>query len=354
VPQHIKILKRFLIPLLILYPYILFSQEIPQYDLSSGGGISLFNWKYHFGGDSGFASPDFADSSWSPVNTENFTTRNKGIHLYRKQLNFTGVQNDYDFISLAVYYIPSAYELYWDGTLITENGKVGSSEQYEIPGNSIQKITLKREFTQPGIHTIAIKCSNYNIAFFTRKFISINFGYKSDLENIYNDSLKQNLIFSGGFIAATFISLMLYFGSSKNKSYLILFLIFFVNSVNYLCLFIFVSKAISYILYSYLDILSLILTNTSNFLILIFLLYNFELPKKAVHIAVFTGIILLENFLNYFPPTEKYYYELLTITYMLIIIFSENEKRRKQNCLTGFYLFSFIFCKCKFAYSFSR
>ncbi|MCX6165255.1 MAG: hypothetical protein NTU73_10440, partial [Ignavibacteriae bacterium] len=262
-PQHIKILKRFLIPLLILYPYILFSQGIPQYDLSLGREIYLFNWKYHFGDDSSFASPNFADSSWSPVNTENFTTGNKGIHLYRKQLNFTGIQNDYDLISLALYYIPSAYELYWDETLIAVNGKVGSSEQSENPGNTIQKVILKREFTQPGIHTVAIKCSNYNIAFFTRKLISINFGYRSGLENIYNDSVKQNLIFLGGFIAATLISLMLYFGSSKNKSYLILFFIFFVDSINYLWIYVFVSKSISYTLFSYFDILYLILTNTS-------------------------------------------------------------------------------------------
>jgi sensor histidine kinase YesM len=345
VPQHIKIFQRLLIPLLILYPYILFSQEIPQYDLSLGREIYLFNWKYHFGDDSSFASPYFADSAWSPVNTENFTTRNKGIHLYRKQLNFTGIQNEYDFISLAVYYIPSAYELYWDGTLIAVNGKVGNSEQSENPGKSIQKVTLKREFTQPGIHTIAIKCSNYNIAFFTRKLISVNFGYKSGLENFNNNSVKQDLIFLGGFIAATFISLMLYFGSSKNKSYLILFFIFFVDSIRYLCIYIFVTKSISYILYSYLDIISLILINTSNFLILVFLLYNFELPKKTFHIAAFTGVILSENFLNYFPPTEKYYYELLSIIYLLIIVLIavKMKKEGSKTALLGFIFFLLYF-----------
>jgi len=140
------------------------------------------------------------------------------------------------------------------------------------------------------------------------------------------------------------LSLMLYFGSSKNKSYLILFFIFFVYSFNSLWVYTFVTKSISYVLFSYLDILYLILINASNFLILIFLLYNFDLPKKIIHMGVFIGIIILENFLNYFPPTEKYHYEFMTILYLLFVILLavKMKKDGSKTALLGF-IFYFLY-----------
>jgi sensor histidine kinase YesM len=342
--ENIKILKILLILFFVLYSYTSFSQEAPQYNLSSGNVIVLYYWKYHFGDESNFASPDFPDTNWSSVNTGNFTVSNKGIHLYRKQINFTGTQSDYDLISMAIYFIPSAYEMYWDGILIVSNGKVGNSGQSENPGNTIQKITLKRESTQPGIHTVAIKCSNYNISFFTRKLITINFGYRSGVDKIFTDEVKQDLLFFGGFFAAMLLSLMLYFGSSKNKSYLILFFIFVIDSINCLWYYTFITNSMSYVLFSYFDILYFISINISNFLLLIFLLYNFELPKKIVYIGIFIGIITLVNFLNYFPLTEKFYYEFLSILYLLIIIVLAVRIKRpgSKPALVGF-VFYFLY-----------
>lgn len=55
----------------------------------------------------------------------------------------------------------AAYEIYWDGTKIAQNGVVGANKKDERPGLFHFDLPLPARLTTQGAHTLILRISNY-------------------------------------------------------------------------------------------------------------------------------------------------------------------------------------------------
>jgi hypothetical protein len=55
-----------------------------------------------------------------------------------------------------------AYDIYWDGVKIGNNGKLGSPTSPEIPGTECQYFLIPDSLTQPGMHTVALRATQFS------------------------------------------------------------------------------------------------------------------------------------------------------------------------------------------------
>jgi len=79
-----------------------------------------------------------------------------------------------------------SYEFYWDGHLIAQNGIVGKTKDEEVPGKYLTQIPLADSLVSPGIHTIALRVSNF-------RFYQLNSGsWNNFFIEEYQSSLKKN------------------------------------------------------------------------------------------------------------------------------------------------------------------
>jgi hypothetical protein len=99
-----------------------------QFARFDGGSTTLDGpWKFHFGDDSGWASPGFDDSGW-----ENLTADEPwgvqghravdGFAWYRRQVKFAPDQTPPENLSILLPSVEDAYDVYWNGRLVGSYG----------------------------------------------------------------------------------------------------------------------------------------------------------------------------------------------------------------------------------------
>ncbi len=107
--------------------------------------------------------------------------------------------------------IPSAFEVFWDGELITANGRLGKDRLEEIPGKVRGFIRLPGNKATVGLHQLALRVSNFHIRKKAHEF-RIIFGYNSTLTERLSKKKEENLLYMGLFLTATLFSLFLFLG----------------------------------------------------------------------------------------------------------------------------------------------
>jgi len=265
------------------------------FDLDSNKVEYLFGWKYKFGDQPSRANIDYDDSDWEIFTNKTFNKEKKGIYWYRAYINLTGNQNDFDILALNFHSFASAYEVYWDGTFIQKNGRVAPVKSQEEPGAIIHTIKLNREQTKQGKHLIAIRLSNHHQKK-TVQLFKIQFGYFSKIQTEITGYFF-NLLFSAGiFLLAALLSFALFLGGGRHRSYL-LFTIYCLTHVSFTIITISVRYININMLYlPYIDAYYYICAPIGGILLNLFFLYNFNIPRKYLHIAlnvILTVLILM-------------------------------------------------------------
>lgn len=285
-PSKITILAIALFCILPLHAQKTGSDSLHVFDLSRSGQLErLGDWKYRFGDNPLWALSDFDDQAWGRLHPGKEKETNHGIRWYRTRVRLEGEQNDFDILAMYFSGIVSAYEIYWDGRLIHRNGGVAAVQAAEIPGDLLRVVKLRREWTTPGIHTIAIRLSNLHVHDSFRYF-RIPLGYLSDIRDKLNEFMYLQLFNIGVFFFACLFSFALFLGGGRQRPYL-MFSLYCLASV--LGIGILAYQLLWNINIRYADSLvwlSYIITPLSGVLLAIFFILIFEMPRKYYHMLI--------------------------------------------------------------------
>ncbi|MEM0992309.1 MAG: histidine kinase [Bacteroidota bacterium] len=117
-----------------------------------------FHWRaLKLGDDMAWAAKDYDDQDWDISGS----TYEKGVFWVRFKVNFGEQAARIKTKGLHVISTGS-YEAYWDGILIGQNGKVGTTAKEEETGNFISYLLLPDALAQSGTHTLALRVSNHH------------------------------------------------------------------------------------------------------------------------------------------------------------------------------------------------
>lgn len=144
-----------------------------------------------------WAKPEFNDEHWDPSGTTDST----GIFWVRFKFRCDSITDLFEHPGLQIIAL-GAYEFYWDGHLIGKSGVVGATKSEEVPGNFLTQIPIVDSLTKPGIHTIALRVSNFHLP-------KINHGsWNIFFMEEYQRSLKSDLILTAKIFILAGIYLM--------------------------------------------------------------------------------------------------------------------------------------------------
>lgn len=215
-----------------------------------------------------------------------------------------------------------AYEIYWDGVKIGNNGKPGSINKPEIPGTECQYFLLPDSLSQPGLHTIALRTTQFSYPKLQR-----GIGLKLDT---YINLIKRPLVISsvmfimaGAFFIAFFYYAFLYFNSHKRSYPVMIFSI--------ICLLFFSLLIMEYIKY-YIEIpypqffirLEIIgwLTFSISILVPLYFSIQFSLKRKLLLLSALLATLVSIYIYHYghYDISARYYSFAMWITTMIIVL----------------------------------
>lgn len=283
---------------------LLANPDSVTFNLSEEGNHFLLRgWKYSIGDDANWRNPGVNDTAWQSESRE--MENHPGVRWYRKKIELTGEMDEYDVLALYVAILPSAYELYWDGVKVGENGIVAKLEGKEKPGDIIRTFKLKRAWTTPGEHLLAIRLSNYSLDEI-QPFAAVRFGYHAGILQRFNELSYYPIFDLGIFLLGGFFSFALFFGGGRRRPYLVFSLYCFSCALglaaNIYPLF-HTDTTVEYVFY--LRQLQFVLIPLTAVLLTIYFILNFELPHKYRHII--TAIVLGIAPLVFFGIREQWF-----------------------------------------------
>lgn len=180
-----------------------FDNEI---NLDSSRTTTIYNWLWHGGDNYAWADPATSPMGWLQHRVRDPWRVTKGdvsIRWYRAEVFIKGAVDSLDALALHVPAVISAYEIYWDGSLI---GRSGSETR---PGDLAKTFILAEHATKEGPHTLALRIVN-------RSNISggilgpIEIGYHSEMYRKRHRALGMAYFLAGiFFIAGVFHLLVL-------------------------------------------------------------------------------------------------------------------------------------------------
>ena len=300
--------------------------EIPvSFDMGSDRMRHIDTWKYRLGDGSDWMQPKYDDSSWMQVDSREYEKESAGIHYYRTHLVLMGEVDNFAVLMFRIHGLNSAFELYWDGVLVGQNGKVGADRVEEVPGGVVHMVKLKHAWTPPGEHTVAIRCSNYHGESRFARF-AVSFGYAEEWMKRENTATQAEFVNLGLFAVAATIGLAIFLIYRRYE-----FLFFTViNILNFIfsgifLLFIFVDVNIQYV--DFIDWSAVVAFQLSQMVLLVFFLFYFSIPKKWLHISINVLLFVSFNFLIY-PPDQRFTpYDWFLLVYLSCIFVYAIKKR---------------------------
>lgn len=109
------------------------------------------------GDNADWADPDLDHKDWDYEGS----TPEIGNFWVRMRLNCDTITDTFENAGMHVI-SSGSYELYWDGVLLSKNGKVGTSPSTEVPGRFFSQVLVPDSLMTHGVHTVAFRVSNYN------------------------------------------------------------------------------------------------------------------------------------------------------------------------------------------------
>ncbi|KAA3606893.1 MAG: hypothetical protein DWQ06_00880 [Calditrichaeota bacterium] len=260
------------------------------FNLDSSGINLIQQWKVIFEDNPEFANPNFDDSKWQGL--ESLSENYKGVRWYRQSINLEGELREFDFLAMNTSTLVSAYEIYWDGNLILQNGSVSNSLENEIAGEVFQLAKMPKDITTNGKHTIAIRLSNQNS---NEPFVypQIEIGYHEEVHDVLETFFNIQVLNGTVFFLAMLFNFAMFFGGGRHRAYLLFAIYCFVGLIDLVFTTYNLQNNINIALLPYFDSFYYIVSPLSLILLSVFFINNFEIPKRNLHIGIIATLSIL-------------------------------------------------------------
>ena len=223
----------------------------------------------------------------------------KGNWIIRTSIVIKDSLSGKEVIGLFPLNLVTAYEIYWDGIKIAQNGIIGINKTDEMAGSYNFNLALPPNLVTPGKHTLILRISNHN------NYSSWKWFYGDIVIGKYDSLLKKifqyffQAFFITGILFIPFLfNLFLYFARKRKTEHLLFSLICFIvilDSVTSLIPILFYTRTtfvyFQYYVYQFITILFSILFPA-------FFIYLFSFPKKIIGLVTITNLFIFFFFTN--------------------------------------------------------
>lgn len=256
------------------------------------------------------------DSLWETFGkTTDYSMYDTGNWLLRTTIRISDSLNGQSVLGLFPKYIVTAFEVYWDGRKIAQNGIIGINSTDEQPGLYNYPLLLSNEALTPGTHAIIFRISNHQ-PYSIWKWYYGDFligTYDTQLKKTFMNSYRAFIIIGLLFVPFLF-NLFLYFARKRKTEHLLFSLICLLviadSAIGQIPLFIDAPTTfiyLQYYLYHFFTVLFSILLPA-------FFVYIFSLPKKIIGLIIavnliiaifFTGMLSIFNTMSFVVLAES-------------------------------------------------
>jgi len=313
------------------------------FDAATQVNQQLSLWKFKEGDDPAWSRTDFQDSSWTTVSKGAFYPDTRGIHWLRTRIVFQeGARRSPVIVRLGR--IQSAFEVYWNGTLIGRNGRIGTSREDEEAGQ-LHFAALVDTLVRPGVNVLSVRFSNFH------QVPPGSFFYAKVESTLYPSliSLRSFIRMAFGcaiYLACAIFGLALYLSGGRYRN----FIYYVLLSLAFL-----VSSGFQFAMHYYnismgvLEVFEPIFVGgyfLAELSIVLFILFSFQMPHIRIHVlsAVFLGLIFYCSEMIYglhSPVSFDDFREVITpYVYALLIYSSLKKKPGSIIALVGYGFYS--------------
>jgi hypothetical protein len=265
-----------------------FPNENPVTDISI--------WKQNFGDSMSWSGPAFDDSRWIMTGAGTLWVHagnsGKGIRWFRQTIFIPEPLDSLRVIALYQRSIICASELYWDGRLLAQNGRIRDSIQDEVPGKSSQFTVVPPHLSVPGRHIIALRVSNFH-TYSGLMEEPLLIGYLPDLLGRQHLIEMMMMLCAGIFLVAGLFHFAILLGRTTGPAYA-LFGVLCLSSALYLL----IDTAVHYFPFSLARYYTIALVNDLPWFFMIvllpvFFLFEFSVPRRMFWSALIAAIALI-------------------------------------------------------------
>jgi len=341
-----------LITILFILKIETVATELPSYTLTSSNKIlRLDHWQITKDNEPQNLLPIISDSLWrlfSPTLDDEIYS--VGNWLIRTNINVTDSLNSKDVLGIFPLNLVTAYEIYWDGIKIAENGKPGINNTNEIAGDYNFNIALPSNLLKIGKHTIVFRISNHN------NYSSWKWFYADIVIGKYDLLLKKifqlyyQAFFITGILFIPFLfNLFLYFARKRKTEHLLFSLICFIVILDSVTMLIpmLINVQTTFVFWQYYSYQ--LITLLFTILFPTFFIYLFSFPKKIIGVIVAITLTIFLFFTNI-----GNLFEIMTLTVLIlssIITIWALYKRKEESVIIflgiiaawAAYYFNFVF-----------
>lgn len=161
-----------------------------------------------------FAALDYVDDHWETWGD----ISNDSIFWVRSSTSFTEYYPG-SMVGLRIIGT-GAWEMYWDGVYLGNNGSLAINNDIEIPGKYVTNVLLPDSLAQIGDHVLALRCTQSNSSLTQHLFYGA-YDYNELLTEPLQMS-KYMFFIAGIFFMASLYFLIIYLGDRKDYSLLLL------------------------------------------------------------------------------------------------------------------------------------
>jgi sensor histidine kinase YesM len=333
--KKIKLLSvfRFIILLAIINIEITATEPPPNIISSLNKSIYLDYWQIAEDTEPKITLPTLPDSLWQlfqpAMGDDRYT---EGNWLIRTKIVIKDSVSNKVILGLFPLNFVTAYEIYWDGTKIAENGKIGINKTDEKAGAYNFNLALSPNIVTRGEHTLVFRISNHN------SYSSWEWFYGYMVIGKY-DSLLQRIaqlyyqsFFITGILFIPFLfNLFLYFARKRKIEHLlfsIICLIVILDSVTMLFP-VFIDTRTTFVYWQY--YVYQLITLLFTVLFPTFFIYLFSFPKKNIGVIIVTTLFIFLFFTNI-----ENRFNIMTLTVLIlssIITLWALHKRREESII---------------------
>lgn len=275
----------------------------------------------------------FPDSLWQlfkpTLDDEKYTD---GNWIIRTSVDITDSINHKDVLGIFLLNLVTAYEIYWDGIKIAENGKIGINMGDEQAGEFDFNLALPPDLVTIGKHTIIIRLSNfYNYSSWKWFYGDIVIGKYDYLLERVSRFYYQAFFITGILFIPFLFNLFLYFARKRKIEHLLfslICLIVILDSVTLLST-VFINAPTTFVYWQYYSYNAITFLFASLFPA--FFIYLFSFPKKIIVVITVINLVIFLFFTNVVNLFDIMTVAVLTIS--SIIILWALFKRRKESVI---------------------
>lgn len=187
----------------------------------------------------------------------------------------------------------NAAEVYFNGQLFLNNGRIGTSKSTEKNGLNLIRKRIPRGLLVAGTNQLKVRFSNYKNkegAIFRDLAIGSLTGFTHHARTIHTASL----LFSGIFLFAILINIALFFSLNRKKTFLLLAFLFLMNFILSMYETLYWNGLTESISFIHSKTLKAVLEYISSFTLLFIVYFEFGLERKKLFLAiVIFGLIAL-------------------------------------------------------------